>query len=212
MPLAESPSPEIRWNGSESAPALLLAHGAGAPMDSPFMEAATLALVARGLRVGRFEFPYMAERRQSGRQRPPDREPQLRASWLAAIRAAGVQKLWIGGKSMGGRIATLIADEANVAGVVCLGYPFHPASQPAKLRVAHLQSIRTPTLILQGTRDPFGTKEEVDKYQLAAAVRLTWLEDGDHSYEPRKSSGRTFEQNLCEAMDSVAAFLLETRG
>src|ERR1700683_2872759 len=107
----------------------------------------------------------------------------------------GTKKLVIGGKSMGGRIASLVADDAGVDGLVCLGFPFHPVGKPDKLRVEHLGKIKTPTLIVQGERDPFGSREEVAGYKLSAAVRIEWLVDGDHSFKPRKSSGRTEERN-----------------
>ena len=111
----------------------MLAHGAGAPMDSPFLDTIARGLAERGLRVVRFEFPYMRARRTSGARKPPDREPVLRASWREAIEAAGgggPGRLVIGGKSLGGRIASLVADETGVRGLVCLGYPFHPPGRP----------------------------------------------------------------------------------
>ncbi len=175
-------------------PAIVLAHGAGAPMDSPFMNVVAAGLAAGGLRVARFEFPYMRRRRETGERRPPDREPALRAAWLEAIAAlGGGERLVIGGKSLGGRMASLVADEAGARGLVCLGYPFHPPGQPDRLRTAHLRDLRTPTLIVQGTRDPFGTREEVAGYDLSPAIRVVWLEDGDHSFKPRVSSGTNGE-------------------
>jgi predicted alpha/beta-hydrolase family hydrolase len=193
-----------------TAVTLVLAHGAGAPMDSPFMETAAKGLAARGIRVVRFEFSYMRARR-AGTRKGPDRESELRRSWLETIEAVrgegGVGPLVIGGKSLGGRIASLIADEAGVDGLVCLGYPFHPPGQPGKLRTAHLASLKTPALFLQGTRDPFGTKEDVARYDLSPAIRLVWIEDGDHSFRPRKSSGRTEGGNMQAAIDACAAFL-----
>ena len=192
---------------ADAASTLILAHGAGAAMDSPFMAAMAAGLAAHEIRVVRFEFPYMADRRRTGGKRPPDREPVLRAAWLDTIRALAADRPFIGGKSMGGRIASLIADEARVAGLVCLGYPFHPVGKPNQLRVEHLQTIKTPTLIVQGTRDSFGGQEEVAKYPLSPAVQFHWLADGDHSFDPRKSSGRTREQNLAEAVAAVAAFV-----
>lgn len=144
------PPPDILFDGPATARrTIVLAHGAGVGMDSPFMAAMAKGLADRGFRVARFEFPYMAGRR-TGKKRPPDREPALRAAWLRVIAELGADSLVIGGKSMGGRIATLIADEAKVAGLVCLGYPFHPVGKPKQLRVEHLRTIKTPTLILQG--------------------------------------------------------------
>jgi predicted alpha/beta-hydrolase family hydrolase len=116
----------------------------------------------------------------------------LRESWLSAVEAlGGGKRLVIGGKSMGGRIASMVADEAGVRGLVCLGYPFHPPGRPEKLRTKHLENLATPALIVQGTRDQFGTKEDVAGYSLSESIRVAWIEDGDHSYKPRASSGRT---------------------
>lgn len=129
------------------------AHGAGAGMDTPFMEFFAQGLGKRGFRVVRFEYPYMVSQRSTGRKKPPDREPVLLQTWLSVVDKLGRDGLIIGGKSMGGRIASLVADEAEVAGLVCLGYPFHPVGEPEQLRVAHLESIKTPTLIVQGERE-----------------------------------------------------------
>ncbi len=200
-------------DGPAGAPlTLVLAHGAGAPMDSSFLSTVAAGVAREGFRVARFEFPYMHARRE-GNRRPPDREPVLRASWLSAIRElggrAGPLSLVIGGKSMGGRIASMVADEAGVAGLVCLGYPFHPPGQPDKLRTAHLEDLRTPALFVQGTRDAFGTEDEISQYPLSKRIRILFLPDGDHSFKPRASSGRTEKQNLAEAVAAAVAFLRE---
>ena len=157
-------------------------------MASPFMTAFACGLAGQGHRVVRFEFPYMAERRQ-GRKRPPDREPVLRETWLSVVRQLGPEhsrgrRLVIGGKSMGGRIASLVADEAGVAGLVCLGYPFHPVGKPDQLRVAHLANLATPTLIVQGERDPFGNREEIAVDRFSSSITIRWIADGDHSFKP----------------------------
>lgn len=187
---------------------LILAHGAGVPMDSPFMTAMARGIAGRPLRVVRFEFPYMRERRLSGKRPPPDREPKLRAAWLEAIdEFGGAAKVAVGGKSMGGRIASLIADEVSPRGLVCLGYPFHPPGKPDKTRTAHLEALRTPTLIVQGERDPFGKRVEVEDYELSKKISIVWSPDGEHSFKPRKSSGRTEEENLIDAATSVRKFL-----
>ena len=191
----------------DSSTKIVLAHGAGAGMDTPFMAAFAEGLATNGLRVLRFEFPYMAERRRTGKRRPPDREPVLRETWRSVIEELGAKHLVIGGKSMGGRIASLVADEAGVAGLICLGYPFHPAGQPEKLRVDHLRDLKTPTLIVQGERDPFGTRSEVAMYELSGAVLVHWLPDGDHSFKPRKSSGRTERENWDEGVGAVLGFV-----
>jgi uncharacterized protein len=185
---------------------LALAHGAGAGMDTPFMTYFATQLAQRGFRAVRFEFPYMAVYRRTGKRRPPDREPVLRETWLRVVDMLGPKNLMIGGKSMGGRIASLIADEAGIAGLVCLGYPFHPVGKPDKLRVEHLRKIKTRTLILQGERDPFGNREEVTRLSLTRTVHVKWLTDGDHSFKPRKSSGKTEEQNWQEAVEHIVAF------
>lgn len=195
---------------------VVLAHGAGAPMDSPFMEAFGKGIAARGLRAARFEFPYMAERRSTGKKRPPNPMKLLLATWRDAIGQVGGPVV-IGGKSMGGRVASMIAGEleaegAPVAGVVCLGYPFHPPGRPDKMRVDHLMDLKTPTLILQGTRDPFGTREEVPDFGLPKRIKIGWLEDGDHGFKPRKASGRTEQQNWDEALDQLAVFATKVLG
>jgi len=203
-----APEMQFLWNGPSTAErTILLAHGAGAGLDTPFMNHFAERLAERGFRVGRFEFPYMAARRQGGKQRPPDKEPVLRATWLAAIAAAAAERLVIGGKSMGGRIASLVADEAGVAGLVCLGYPFHPTGKPDQLRVEHLQRLKTPTLILQGQRDPFGDAQEVATYALSPRIEVHWLPDGDHSFKPRKASGRSEQENWNEAVEKIASFV-----
>ena len=200
--------PDLQTDGPAAAPlTLALAHGAGAPMDSAFMNVMAEGVAARGFRVVRFEFPYMAERRATGRKRPPNPARVLLQTWQAVIGHLGAPHLVIGGKSMGGRMASMVADEAGVAGLVCLGYPFHPPGRPEKLRVEHLAGLATPTLICQGTRDTLGNREEVAGYPLSAAIRLCWLEDGDHGFRPRKASGLTEDGNLARAVDAVAGFM-----
>lgn len=199
--------PELRIDGTEGSRTIVLAHGAGAGMDTPFMNFFAEGFAGRGLRVVRFEFPYMAKYRQGGKKGPPDPQPILRQAWLQVIQMLSADRVVIGGKSMGGRIASLVADEAEVGGLVCLGYPFHPVGKPHLLRTEHLQTIRTPTLILQGERDPFGNRGEVAGYTLSRAVRIRWIEDGDHDLKPRKTSGRTQEQNWKAALDAILDFV-----
>lgn len=190
-----------------SSPAIVLAHGAGAPMDSPFMAAIAAGLAAASHRVVRFEFPYMAARRSDGRRRPPDRQERLLETWRAVIAQLGTPRCVIGGKSMGGRMASLVADTMDVRGLVCLGYPFHPPGKPERTRTAHLADLRTPCLVVQGTRDPLGKPDEVAGYTLSPAVRLHWIDDGDHSLEPRKASGRSRDDAWAEAVAAIAAFV-----
>jgi uncharacterized protein len=200
--------PGMIFDGPADGPTVVLAHGAGAPMDSPFLNVMAAGLGAAGLRVARFEFPYMRRRRETGERRAPDREPALRAAWREAIEElGGGERLVIGGKSMGGRMASLVADEMGVRGLVCLGYPFHPPDRPDRLRTAHLHDLRTPTLIVQGTRDPFGGPEEVAGYGLSPAIRVLWLEDGDHSFKPRASSGHKEKEHLAAAVAAVVGFV-----
>lgn len=188
---------------------LMLAHGAGAPMDSDFMNLLSQALARQGLAVLRFEFPYMAERRASGTRRPPDRMPVLLDSYRAhlAERPDVCAPLFVGGKSMGGRVASLLADEVQAAGLVCFGYPFHPPGKPERTRTAHLEQLATPALVLQGTRDPFGRPEEVAGYALSDQVSVHWLESGDHDFKPLRRSGLTQEQLIDQAALRVADFI-----
>ncbi len=194
---------------ADAAATFLFAHGAGAPMDSPFMARVAEGLGSRGVRVVRFEFPYMAKRRTEGRRGAPDREPILRARWTELVeRFGGGPRVAVGGKSMGGRIASMIADEVGARALVCFGYPFHPPGQPSKLRTKHLEVLRTPALILQGTRDAFGVPDEVAGYGLSPAIRVEWIEDGDHSLKPSARSGRTEKENVERAIAAAADFVL----
>jgi len=199
---------DLLFDGPSDAPlTIALAHGAGAPMDSPFMRRVAEALGGRGWRVARFEFPYMARRRTEGKRGAPDREPVLRARWVEVVeRLGGGGRVVVGGKSMGGRIASMIADEVGARGLVGLGYPFHPPGAPAKLRTAHLENLSTPALIVQGTRDAFGTREDVAGYRLSPSIRIHWIEAGDHSFKPPAKSGRTEKQNVEEAIAAVHEF------
>lgn len=188
---------------------LVLAHGAGAGMDSPFMAAIAGGLADRGWRVLRFNFPYMVRSALTGKKAAPDRLPTLIASFNEVIQMAaqGKYPLLIGGKSMGGRIASLVVDQAaidhQVRGCICLGYPFHPPGQPQKLRTEHLRELRSPCLILQGERDSFGGREEVEGFGLSNAIQLHWLPAGDHSFKPTKASGLSLEDNLASAVERM---------
>ena len=184
-------------------------------MTSPFLETMAHLLTQRGIEVSRFEFDYMAARRSGGKRRPPPRAELLIPEYKRAVdelraRGAANQKLYIGGKSLGGRVASLAAaelfDAGTIAGVVCLGYPFHPPEKPDNLRTAHLEDLRCPTLIVQGERDPFGSRAEVESYRLSPSIRLVWAGDGDHDLGPRGGSGFTRKGNLALAADAVAEF------
>ena len=205
--------PAFLFNGpKKSTFTFALAHGAGAGMDSDFMAYVTEALGAKGIRVARFEFPYMAKRREDGKKRPPDRAPVLLDTWRAVVAEFGPEHCIVAGKSMGGRIASLIAAEMEAAktpvkGAVYLGYPFHAPGKPMGSRDLPLASTRTPTLILQGERDTFGPRGELEKFKFGRSVKVHYLADGDHSLVPRKSSGRTREQNWDEAIGKIAEFV-----
>ena len=177
------------------------------------MTAIAEALAEQGLRVVRFEFSYMASRRTEGTRKLPPRAEKLNSEYLAAIEALQVNgPLIIGGKSMGGRVASMIADEQfeveRIAGLLCVGYPFHPIGKPERLRTDHLKHLRTPTLICQGTRDQFGSMDEVSQYKLSSAIQIRWFEDGDHDLKPRKRvSGFTHAVHIQSMSAAVSAWV-----
>jgi predicted alpha/beta-hydrolase family hydrolase len=175
------------------------------------------AVRARGIDAVTFNFLY-----SEARKRAPDKNDVLEATWEAAIAAVLAREgvgpgsrsgLFIGGKSMGGRIATQVAARRDdLAGVVLLGYPLHPPGKPQQLRVAHLPQVRAPMLFVQGSKDPFGSPDELRSRipQLSEprrGSRLVVVEGGDHSLAPRKRSGQTLEQSLARVADEVAAFI-----
>ena len=195
---------------------LVLAHGAGAQMTSPYMELMAGLLAERQIAVVRFEFQYMAARRAGGKPRPPPKAELLQDEYLAVVEkvakdAPQGQRLVVGGKSLGGRVASLIADRAwkggRIDGLVCLGYPFHPPGQPQKPRTAHLMEMVCPALIVQGERDPFGPRDEVEAFGLPPTIQVCWIGDGDHDFGPRGGSGFTRKGNLTVAADAVAHFV-----
>jgi predicted alpha/beta-hydrolase family hydrolase len=204
--------PKILLSGAADAPVrFLCAHGAGAGMDSPFLNTLADLLAKRGIATQRFEFAYMAARRHGGSKKPPPKAEKLMGEYRAAVAAAMTSgALIIGGKSMGGRVASLIADElfaqARIAAIVCLGYPFHPPRKPEQLRTQHLKALQCPALFIQGERDPFGSRGEVEALQLSAAIRFHWSDDGDHDLGPRGASGFTRTGNLTAAADAIAQF------
>jgi uncharacterized protein len=195
---------DLLWAGPESpAATLVLAHSAGAPMDSPWMATMCALLAERGIRTARFEFAFMAARR-TGTRRPPLKAELAVGEYrdaVAEIVAIAGSPVAIGGKSYGGRVASLVADElhdaGSVSGLVCLGYPFHPPEKPEAVRTAHLLRLGTPALICQGTRDPFGGEDEVPRYGLAPTIEVRWF-DGDHDVQPRA--------RLAAVADAVAGF------
>ena len=208
-------------DGPDAAPAtVLVAHGAGAPMDSPFMAAIAAGLAASGWRVVRFEFAYMARMRETGRRQGPDRMPVLQEAFRQQVRQEKSEQpgrpVFIGGKSMGGRVASLLIDELaasdGVRGCLCLGFPFHPPGKPLQLRTEHLAALGTPTLILQGERDSFGRREEVETYTHSPQVQLRWIASGDHSFKPTRSSGLSEAENWATAVGFSDRFLRELLG
>jgi predicted alpha/beta-hydrolase family hydrolase len=197
------------FDGPEDARVtILLAHGAGAPMDSVSMNATAKAFSEAGFRVARFEFGYMAARRTEDGRKPPPRAESVVPEYIAAVDDLGPTNgpLLIGGKSMGGRVASMAADKlfaaGRIAGLVCLGYPFHPPAKPDQLRTKHLVGLKVPALIVQGTRDEFGVPDEVKTYELSDKIAVHWVEDGDHDLKPRKSVTGI---GAAEALKQVAA-------
>lgn len=188
---------------------IVLAHGAGGAMDTKWMETVSTALSETGLRVVRFEFDYMSARRSSGKRSPPPRADLLKQEFETVIEELGSEgTIVIAGKSMGGRVASMIADDLHeagkISGLLCLGYPFHPMGRPDSLRTAHLEKMKTPSLICQGTRDPFGSREEVSSYKISDMIEILWLEDGDHDFRPRKGvSGITAAEHIATVADQV---------
>lgn len=177
----------------ESGVVVVLAHGAGADMHADFMSEVAGGLVARGHAVCRFNFAYVDKGRRS-----PDRADVLEQTYDRVVEAVRkdleFDRLIIGGKSMGGRIASQIAAAGTeVDGVVFLGYPLHPPGKPERLRAEHLSRVRAPMLFIEGTRDPFCRLETLDAVleDLDAQTEVAVIEGGDHSFKVRKSSGRS---------------------
>jgi len=199
------------------ASAILLAHGAGFAMDSPWMEKVALGLAARGFPVLRFNYPYKERGRRAGRDVPPDRAPVLEEAHAAAVAAlaerAGPRRLLLAGKSMGGRISThLAAKGENCAGLVLFGYPLHPPKQPAKTRSEHFPAIAQPALFLQGTRDEFADlallRTALERYGGKATLEV--IDTADHGFHVLKSSGKTDEEVRELLLDRVASWERET--
>ena len=200
-------------DGEQGAPIFIFAHGAGAGMDHDFMSAVAQGLAKHGIQVIRFNFPYMVKRAEDGKRRPPDRAPKLLEAYQQVIAEYAQQRsVIIGGKSMGGRMASLLADDENVTAVACLGYPFHPPGKPENYKGEHLASVAKPLLILQGERDTFGKKEEFSDFALSSSVQVEFLPDGDHSFKPRKKSGHTEQGNIDLAVQRLAKFIFEVYG
>ena len=207
--------PDILWTpaaGTRTA-TIVLAHGAGGAMDTPFMNRISDGLSTHGLTVARFEFAYMAARRAGGKKRPPPRAEKLIPEYETAIAAVLSETdgpLLIGGKSMGGRVAAMVAAspelDTRVRGVACLGYPFHAPGKTDNWRLTPLDESRLPILIAQGDRDPFGSFAEVSEQTLPDSVQITWLSDGNHDLQPRGRAEATWAGNMEETAQTVAEF------
>ena len=191
---------------SHSKVVLILAHGAGAPADSTFMEDLSAALEREGIGTIRFEFPYMQKRRKDGKKRPPDREPVLLEYFSGVIdrvraELGSTSLILVGGKSMGGRMASILASRRDdIDGVICFGYPFHPPGKLDRWRTAHFRDLNCPILVLQGTRDPFGKPDELEDHQQELeAIDLRWLEGGNHDFQTLKSQPQTQSELIAQA-------------
>lgn len=208
---------------------VIFAHGAGANMSHEFMNEISLQLNKFGINVVRFNFPFMDKRALTGKKYPPDRMPKLLVCYEAVINYVIVHldkqlgnhsgkhlPLFIGGKSMGSRVAAslvaapelLTANALNkVSGVFCLGYPFHPTKKPEKRRLEPLLGAKKPVLIVQGDRDTLGNKAEITEYQLPKHCQCVFLEDGDHSFKPRVKSGFTYPAHMNRAVEEIVQFI-----
>ncbi|PMO03490.1 alpha/beta hydrolase [Vibrio splendidus] len=196
-------------DGEDNPITFVFAHGAGAGMDHEFMQSVAKGLAFKGIRVIRFNFPYMIKRAEDGKRRPPDRAPKLLEAYQYIIKQCDADKLVIGGKSMGGRMASHLSEVDKVAAMACLGFPFHPPGKPEKYKGEHLAELQKPCLILQGERDTFGKREEFTDFDLSDSIRVEFIPDGDHSFKPRKSSGYTEQQNIALTVEKLSAFIKE---
>ena len=194
---------------------LLLAHGANHGMATPFMETMARGIVNADIRVVRFHFPYMEKMLRTGKKVTPNGGRILRKCFGEVIahcierERVPSKNIFIGGKAMGARIASMIADDYKVAGVICLGYPFHPPKKPKQFRIQHLKTIQTPTLICQGERDPKGKLEEIQPLNLSNSVKFHWIADGSKDFKPRKKSNKKLDENMDDAIQASNNFILQ---
>nr|WP_239473328.1 alpha/beta fold hydrolase [Shewanella algidipiscicola] len=200
----------VASKGTDIDTLILLAHGAGANMAHPFMADLAAGLSATGMSVVRFNFPYMRNNAIDGKRRPPDRAPKLLNDFKLHIEA--IRKLYrprqliLMGKSMGGRMAAMVSSEVAVDAVICLGYPFVPP-KGGDPRLEPIALCPAPLLVIQGERDKFGAKGQVEPWLAPYSAQLLWLSDGDHSFAPRKSSGTTQAANLQQAISYSVSFI-----
>jgi predicted alpha/beta-hydrolase family hydrolase len=201
-----------RYEAREPTATLVLAHGAGAPQSHAWMVATARTIASHGLDVVTFDFLYTHAKR-----RVPDRPDVLEATWRAVYAAVQGQEkaprpLFVGGKSMGGRIATQVAAHggfSELAGIVLLGYPLHPPGRPEKLRTAHLPKVTVPMLFVQGSRDTFGSPTELAPFvdELPAGGRIFAIEGGDHSLTPPKRGGESLPTIMARVADEIVRFV-----
>ncbi|HYI34883.1 MAG TPA: alpha/beta family hydrolase [Glaciibacter sp.] len=208
IPIGESTVSGAFAGSADAFATLALAPGAGANFDHPFLVGFTEALNGAGVATMRFNFPY----REEGR-RFPDRPPTAIATWRAAMDAATARShglpVWAGGKSFGGRMASMaVAEGMPAAGLVFLGYPLHPPGKPEALRDEHLYGLDLPMLFLQGSRDPFATGNLLDTVveRIGASAQLQWLADADHSFDIKGAKRKPAEVGASLA-PAVAEFM-----
>lgn len=200
-------SPSSILQGPKNAPLLVLAHGSGAGMDHEFFQLLVPLLVDE-IAVLRFNFPYMQRMLAEQKRRPPDRLNKLIDAFNQVIPTDWQSPIFIGGKSMGGRIATHVAlDHSKVSGVIVLGFPFHPPGKPDRYKGEHLSKLTKPLLIAQGQRDPFGNDSEITAELLSSNSQLYWVQDGEHSFKPRKKSGLSWQDNLQSVALQIKGFI-----
>ena len=190
----------------------LLAHGAGAPMDSDWMNQLTQLLTKEGITTVRFEFPYMAQRRQTGIKRPPNQTSVLLDCWreTASLLKSRfpLEKMFIGGKSMGGRMASLVADELHINGLICFGLPFHPPEKRSSpTDYFHCKKFLVRLLLFKENEILWGVRKKFFPTGYQKNIQVSFLESGDHSFKPLKKSGYTLEGHLFTAAKQAAGFI-----
>jgi predicted alpha/beta-hydrolase family hydrolase len=224
IPLEQAKIPEVSAvfetpSATSDRSAILLAHGAGFSMDSPWMAQVADGLCRRGFAVLRFNYPYRERALREERQRPPDKAEILERAHAKALRAleerVGDRRILLAGKSLGGRMAThLAAKGENAAGLVLLGYPLHPPEKPERIRSEHFPTLAQPALFLQGTRDKLCRLDLLEQalrsYGGTATVEI--IDDADHGFHVRKSSGRSDAEVLENMLERIAAWELSTFG
>lgn len=207
--MSESLRVAIQRDNAQGSVRVVFAHGAGAGLQSDFMQYLALGLALNDIEVVRFNFPYWQKFMDTGVRRPPNRMPELEHCMRTVVGQFNDDKpLILMGKSMGSRLAFRLADELNARCAIALGFPFHPVGKPDTLRLADLANNCTRNLIIQGTRDNLGKPDEVSSYKLPNNVAVKWIDGGDHSLEPTKRSGYTREQLWQAAVNEITNSVL----